>query len=101
MSLVFSFYLLCEFSQLTQQIRNTGFAILEGDALKSQALDYGVISIPQKIRQSAALAAISTGVGNLIKKWEPDVVTVEAIIYVQSTKTAISCLLYTSDAADD
>lgn len=71
-------------------IRNTGFAITEGDHIKQQALDYGVISIPQKIIQSAALAAISQGISNLITKWEPDEIAVEAIIYVQSHKTAIS-----------
>ena len=71
-------------------IRNTGFAVLEGDAQKQTALDYGVISIPQKIPQSGALAAVSRGLSNLIKKWQPDEVAVEAIIYVQSHKTAIS-----------
>ncbi len=71
-------------------IRNTGFAIVEGDAKQQKALDYGVISIPQKIPQSAALAAISRGIRNLIDKWHPDEVAIEAIIYVQSHKTAIS-----------
>ena len=42
-------------------IRNTGFAIIEGDAQKQEALDYGVITIPQKIPQSEALAAINQG----------------------------------------
>ncbi len=71
-------------------IRNTGFAVLDGDPQTQRALDYGVISIPQKITQSGALAAVCTGIGNLIRTWEPDVVAVEAIIYVQSTRTAIS-----------
>ncbi|MGE9267663.1 MAG: crossover junction endodeoxyribonuclease RuvC [Verrucomicrobiales bacterium] len=71
-------------------IRNTGFALLEGDHQKSHAHDYGTITIPAKIRQSAALEAVSTGIENLIKKWQPDEVAVEAIIYVQSHKTAIS-----------
>ncbi len=71
-------------------IRNTGFSILEGDHRQVRALDYGTISIPQKISQSAALHAVCTGVGNLIKKWEPDEVAVEGIIYVQSHSTAIS-----------
>jgi len=71
-------------------IRNTGFAIIEGNHRDFKALDYGVISIPQKIPQSGALAAIRTGISNLIKKWEPDSVSVEGIIFVQSHKTAIS-----------
>lgn len=71
-------------------MRNTGFAIIEGDAKQQRALDYGVISIPANIKQSSALAAVCTGISNLIQKWEPDEVAVEAIIYVQSTRTAIS-----------
>ena len=71
-------------------IRNTGFAIIEGDAQKQEALDYGVITIPQKTPQSEALAAINQGISNLIKKWEPDEMAIESIIFVQSHKTAIT-----------
>lgn len=71
-------------------IRNTGYAILEGDHSEQKVLDFGVISIPPKILQSGALAAIHTGISNLIKKWEPDEAAVEGIIYVQSHRTAIS-----------
>lgn len=71
-------------------IRNTGYAVLEGDHLKQKVLDYGVISIPAKVPQSGALAAIHTGISNLIKKWQPDETAVEGIIYVQSHKTAIT-----------
>ena len=71
-------------------VRNTGYAVLEGDQHKQHAIDYGVISIPTKISQSGALAAVRTGLANLIKQYEPDVVAVEAIIYVQSVRTAIS-----------
>lgn len=71
-------------------IRNTGYAILEGDHTNARCLDYGTISIPKKIRQSAALEAVCTGVKNLITKWEPDEIAVEGIIYVQSHTTAIS-----------
>jgi len=71
-------------------IRKTGFAVLDGDASQQKPLDYGVISIPPKLPQSAALAAVCTGITNLIHKWEPDELAIEAIIYVQSHKTAIS-----------
>ncbi len=71
-------------------IRNTGYAILEGDHSTAKALDYGVISIPQKITQSGALAAVCTGIRNLIEKWRPDEMAIEGIIYVQSHRTAIS-----------
>jgi len=71
-------------------IRNTGYAILEGDHSSAKALDYGVISIPQRVRQSAALEAICSGIKNLILKWQPDEVAIEGIIFVQSHRTAIS-----------
>lgn len=71
-------------------IRNTGYALLEGDQAEQHVLDYGVISIPAKTPQSGALAAIHTGISNIIKKWEPDEAAVEGIIYVQSHRTAIS-----------
>ncbi len=71
-------------------VRNTGYAILEGDHQQQIVHDFGVISIPAKIPQSGALAAVHTSISNLIKKWQPDEVAVEDIIFVQSHRTAIS-----------
>ena len=71
-------------------IRNTGYAVIEGDHRAHQWLDHGVISIPRNLPQSRALAAVRSGLSNLIRKWEPDEVAVEGIIYVQSHRTAIS-----------
>ena len=71
-------------------IRNTGFAILEGDDRSATALEYGVLTIPSRLKQSQALSAVRMALCNQIKKWEPDEVAVEGIIYVQSMKTAIS-----------
>ncbi len=50
-------------------VRNTGYAVLEGDPRKPTVLAFDVISIP---------------------KFQPDEVAVEGIIYVQSHQTAIS-----------
>lgn len=71
-------------------IRNTGYAVLEGDHREQKVHDFGVISIPANVSQSGALAAVHTGICNLIKKWQPDEAAVEGIIYVQSHRTAIS-----------
>ncbi|MEM9081884.1 MAG: crossover junction endodeoxyribonuclease RuvC [Verrucomicrobiota bacterium] len=71
-------------------IRNTGFAVIEGDHQNQHALAFDVISIPQKLPQSRALAAVRTGIAHQIQKWQPDEIAVEAIIYVQSHRTAIS-----------
>jgi crossover junction endodeoxyribonuclease RuvC len=71
-------------------VRNTGYAVLEGDPRKPAVLDFNVISIPKALPQSAALAAVRSHLSHLILKFQPDEVAVEGIIYVQSHQTAIS-----------
>ncbi|MDP3851831.1 MAG: crossover junction endodeoxyribonuclease RuvC [Luteolibacter sp.] len=71
-------------------VRNTGYAVLEGDPRKPTVLAFDVISIPKGIAQSGALSAIRTHLVNVITKFQPDEVAVEGIIYVQSHQTAIS-----------
>jgi crossover junction endodeoxyribonuclease RuvC len=71
-------------------VRNTGYAVLEGEARAPKVLDYGVIAIPKTHSQSSALAAVRSHLYNLMQKWQPDEVAVEGIIYVQSHQTAIS-----------
>ena len=71
-------------------IRNTGYAVVEGDGRTARALAFDVITIPAKLPQSAALAAVRTHVKNVIEKFQPDEVAVEGNIFVQSHKTAIS-----------
>jgi len=71
-------------------IRNTGYAVLEGDARQPKLLTYDVISIPARLPQSAALAAVKTHLSHIIEQYQPDEVAVEGIIYVQSHQTAIS-----------
>ena len=39
-------------------VRNTGYAVLEGDPRKPTVLAFDVISIPKTVTQSAALSAI-------------------------------------------
>ncbi len=70
-------------------IRNTGYAVLEGDHKHAVALDYGTLSLPQKLPQSACLLAIHEKVCSLIEQWQPDELAIEGIIYVQSHRTAI------------
>lgn len=71
-------------------IRNTGYAIVEGMGREARALAYDVISIPERLPQSAALAAVRTHLRHIIEKYRPEEVAVEGIIYVQSHRTAIS-----------
>lgn len=71
-------------------IRNTGYAVLDGDHRHAAALDYGTLSLPQKIAQSRCLLAIHEKVCSLIEQWRPDELAIESIIYVQSHRTAIT-----------
>lgn len=71
-------------------IRNTGYAVIEGDHVRSHALDYGTIALHARLTQSACLLAIRDHLSSLIRKWEPDECAIERIIYVQSHVTAIT-----------
>lgn len=71
-------------------IRNTGYAVIQGDHRQRQALDYGTLSLPAKLPQSECLLAIRNHIGELIAKWQPDECAIERIIYVQSHTTAIT-----------
>lgn len=71
-------------------IRNTGFAVLEGDYRDARALAYGTLSLPSGMKQSACLRAIHEHLCSLIERWQPDSLAIEAIIYVQSHRTAIT-----------
>lgn len=71
-------------------IRNTGYAVLDGDYRRARALDYGTLSLGKSLSQSACLLEIHRCVGELIEKWQPDELAIEAIIYVQSHRTAIT-----------
>lgn len=71
-------------------IRNTGFAVLDGDHRQATALEYGTLSLPQKLPQSRCLLAIHEKVCALIEQWQPDELAIEGIIYVQSHRTAIT-----------
>lgn len=71
-------------------IRNTGYAVIEGDFHGARALDYGTLSIPASRRQSECLIRIHEHLCAMIERWEPDELAVEGIIYVQSHRTAIA-----------
>ena len=71
-------------------IRSSGYAIVERQTNHDIALDYGVIKVTPKIKQSQALAIQKAKLDELIAQWKPDQMAVESIIYVQSHRTAIS-----------
>lgn len=71
-------------------IRNTGYAVLEGDYRSPRALDYGTLSLPARYSQSTCLLAIHEHICGLIERWQPEELAIEGIIYVQSHRTAIA-----------
>src|ERR1044071_978375 len=70
-------------------LRNCGVAIVDGENGKSRALFFGTIHNPGSLKSSACLVAIRDQLARLIHAHEPDCCALEAVIYVQSHKTAI------------
>jgi crossover junction endodeoxyribonuclease RuvC len=70
-------------------LRNTGYAILEKAGAKVAALEYGTIKNRADLLPSGCLVAIHEKVRELIALHRPDCAAFEAIIYVQSMRTAI------------
>jgi crossover junction endodeoxyribonuclease RuvC len=70
-------------------LRNTGVAVIEANGGKPYALYFGVISNAKALRSSSCLVAIRDRLAELIHEHEPDCCALEAVIYVQSHKTAI------------
>lgn len=71
-------------------LRSTGVAILENNGTKPRALYFGIIDNARSLRPSSCLVAIRDRLAELIHEHEPDCCALEAVIYVQSYKTAIA-----------
>ncbi len=71
-------------------LRNSGVAIVEAAGGKQRALYFGVIHNASALRPSSCLVAIRERLADLIREYEPDCCSLEAVIYVQSYKTAIA-----------
>lgn len=70
-------------------LRNTGIAVLDASNGTTRALYFGTIHNATSLRPSSCLVAIRDRVVELIREHEPDCCALEAVIYVQSHKTAI------------
>ncbi len=71
-------------------LRGTGFAVLEKDAGKVRAVEFGVIANGSALRPSSCLVAIHDRLATLIATHEPDCAAVEAVIFVQNYRVAIT-----------
>ena len=70
-------------------LRNCGVAIVDRQMGASRALFFGTIHNASALKSSACLVAIRDRLTQLIREHEPDCCALEAVIYVQSYKTAI------------
>ncbi len=72
-------------------LRNAGVAVIDANGGgKFQALYFGVIHNSATLPMSSCLVAIRDRLAELIQAHEPDCCALEAVIYVQSHKTAIT-----------
>ena len=71
-------------------LRCSGVAIVEADGGKQRALYFGVIQNKAALAPSSCLVAIRQQIADLINTHQPDCCALEAVIYVQSHKTAIA-----------
>lgn len=71
-------------------LRCSGVAIVEGTGQKLRALFHGTVQNKASLRPSSCLVAIHDRLVELIHEHEPDCCALEAVIYVQSYKTAIA-----------
>ena len=71
-------------------LRGTGFAILERDGGKLRAVEFGTIRNKADLLPSGCLVAIHERVTDLIAQHGPECAAFEAVIFVQSYKTAIT-----------
>ena len=67
----------------------TGWGVVEGDARRYKALDFGTVRANPRERFSARLLKISSGVEALIEKFRPDVCAVEEAFFAANAKTAL------------
>src|SRR3954469_147494 len=70
-------------------LRNTGVAVIDANGGKPRVLYFGVIHNRNTLRSSSCLVAIHDRLSEVIHAHEPDCCALEAVIYVQSYKTAI------------
>lgn len=70
-------------------LRSTGFGVLEVSGSRLRALEYGNIPNKPKLPVSACLFSIHMRLNELIARWNPDVLSVEKVIYGKNANTML------------
>jgi crossover junction endodeoxyribonuclease RuvC len=71
-------------------LRSTGYAIIEWNGSEFRAIDYGMIQNKPSVVPSRCLAAIHEALDRVIREHRPSEAALEAIIFAQNMKTAIT-----------
>ena len=70
-------------------LRSTGFGVVETKGSRLVALDYGNIPNAAKLPLSECLKRIHAKIAELITAWNPDVLSVEKVIYGKNANTML------------
>ncbi|MDD3144613.1 MAG: crossover junction endodeoxyribonuclease RuvC [Candidatus Gracilibacteria bacterium] len=66
-----------------------GFALIKKENNKMELLDYGVFKTTPKIDLSLKILEIGNDISHIIKKYNPEILSVEKLFFQTNTKTAI------------
>ena len=71
-------------------IADTGFGVISKDATgKIKCLDYGSIKTLAKTALTERLGILSQALADIIRKYEPDLMSVEELFFAKNAKTAL------------
>ena len=68
-------------------LRSSGYGILETAGSRMRALDFGNIPNARDLPVSACLRAIHGKIASLIEQWQPQVASIEKVIYGKNANT--------------
>ncbi len=66
-----------------------GWGVVEGEGLKYRLVDFGTVKSSPKESFSKRVLKIGDGVGEVIEKFQPDVISVEEAFYATNVKVAL------------
>lgn len=71
-------------------LADTGFGVIEKNKGNLSAIDFGCIKTKAGVPDKQRLVEIHTSINQLIKKYKPDIITVEKLFFGKNVKTAMS-----------
>jgi len=67
----------------------TGWGVVDGDARRYRLVEFGTVKASPRLRFSARLLKISSGVEELVERFRPDVCAVEQAFFALNAQTAL------------